>query len=67
MMMCWTMYTHDEEKKEWYDNDMIAHACGGIDSADYTNSKEALESALNNNIKLAINAILELYLSKIHL
>lgn len=53
LVMCFSMYTGDiEDKKEWYDNDRIAHACGGIDSVDYTNSREALQNALDKNIKL---------------
>lgn len=42
-----------DNKEKWYTNNhFIGHALYGIDGLEYTNSKEALELAINNNIKV---------------
>ena len=43
-----------DEANAWYleDNLMVAHACGGIDAIRYTNSREALETAIEHGFTL---------------
>ena len=51
-------YTHIKPMEKpvtntWYtENKVVAHATGGIDGLDYTNSKEALLNSINNDIKV---------------
>ncbi|MDD4371852.1 MAG: phosphatidylinositol-specific phospholipase C/glycerophosphodiester phosphodiesterase family protein [Anaerostipes sp.] len=39
-------------EKNWYDYNAIAHALGGIDGHDYTNSKEAFEASIKNGFHI---------------